>query len=138
MAGQKIRIATVTDETHPLFEQRFVVQQWRDRVHCWGQVTSFSRKSRRHEGSISFASEQVTVEEYPSNGVVLSRALFDQNLRDMERRGARILRGRSETYVIERGPLSEASLAVAAELEINPCNASDAEYAEIVALAEEL
>jgi hypothetical protein len=137
MNGSKTRIATVTDETHPLFGQRFVVQQWRERVHCWGQVSSYTSKARRHESSLSIESGPVNVEDYAGSGYVLSCELFEQNVEDMRRRGA-IITGRGRTLTIRRAPFSEAVAAVAAELNVNLKLASREEIAEIVALAEEL
>lgn len=114
----KTRIATVTDETHPLHGQRFIVQQWRDTtVHCWGQVTSYKGGKRRHEGSLSFHQDSVKVSDTDEKGGSFSKALFEQTIEDKRRRGAIITSHRSP--IIERRPFSEAFTATAKELGID-------------------
>lgn len=84
-----IRIATVTATG-----ARYVVQQISipkrgevGRVHCWGEVTSFSaRTGTKHAGSKAFLASAVTVVEVPFSAKLMEE-LFDQYITSLRAKG---------------------------------------------------
>ncbi|MGW8177308.1 MAG: hypothetical protein ACWGQW_00705 [bacterium] len=133
----KTRIATVTDETHPLHGQRFIVQQWRDTtVHCWGQVTSYNGGRRRHEESIKFHQDSVKISETNESGATLSKALFQQAIQDLKRRGASVTEWKRNPQIL-RKPYSEEFTAMAKELGLNIHALSNQDVATINELISE-
>lgn len=132
----RIRLATVTEQQHPQYGQRFIVQQWLGTVvYCWGQCTSYRGSSTRHGTSLSFHQDSVTVADFTGCRRTLARELFAQASQDLRRRGA--LASHHANPIVSRRPYSEPFVALAAELGVDLQLASQAELAMVHELLEE-
>jgi len=122
---RKVRIAKVTNPSHDLFGQKFIVISWRDRVRCWGHVTSYNRGTK-HQGRFDFDSNDVEIINDVLYNSDLYEDLWNQYIDYIESRGA-IINHNRKSYSIIRKPFSSEFIAIAKELgyEIQELNQED-------------